>query len=376
MARKPDFRPFAYGHSGRLLTSTEANEVFCCDGDDEAPYFIHAMDGVVRGVRNVAGGVLATDDTGALILLAAPAGTISWRTDLGVRPIALAATESGRWAVVHDRGVLYGRGSRQEGSVDLIGATAAAFRDEDTLALLGESGRLEICDLRSNRQTTVELGLTCDSIAWSALGWWLVAAEGGVYRIDANGNNPLRFLKWSGGALSAICASKSGGLCAFVTEAQYVVIFGVVRDINCGTVIYPERIAHELEFGPDAMLGIGIGLGDGNKIDLRRKGSVSRTDPPPDRPRNRWLIQSSYDPADVERALQLERAYQAGQIRFEGNEMITVANAEPKPAPASAPASAPQTASEPAPESAKSGWIWVVLGLAILVGIVIFWLLD
>ena len=39
--------PFAYGPSGRLLTSTAGHEVFCCNGDDEAPYFVHAMDGAV-----------------------------------------------------------------------------------------------------------------------------------------------------------------------------------------------------------------------------------------------------------------------------------------------------------------------------------------
>jgi hypothetical protein len=376
MARAPDFRPFAYGHSGRLLTSTEANEVFCCDGDDEAPYFIHAMDGLVRGVRNVADGVLATDSTGALIMLAVPNGTVAWQTDLGVQPIALAATESGRWAVVHDRGVLYGRGPRQEGSVDLLEATAAAFANDDTLALLGEGGRLEICDLRSHRQTAVELGVRCNSIAWSALGWWLVAAEGGVYRIDADGGNPIRFLKWSGGSISSICASKAGGLCAFVTESHYVPIFGVVRDINCGTVIYPERTAYELEFGPDVLFGIGIGLGDGNKIDLRRAGGVARTDPPPDRPRNRWLIQSSYDPADVEQALQLEAAYKGGLIRFEGRDMITLGGAEAKPAPASTPVSPPPSQTAAEPESKGGGWLMVIVGLVLIAAVVLLWLLD
>jgi hypothetical protein len=362
MARASDFRPFAYGYSGRLLTSTEGNEVFCCDGDDEAPYFVHAMDGAVRGVRNVAGGVLAIDEAGTLILLGTE-GEVAWRSELGVAPIALAATESGRWAVVHDRGALYGRGREQEGSIDLPGATSAAFSDDDQLALLGEGGRLEICNLRSNRQTSVELGVTCDSVAWSALGWWLVAAEGGVHRIDADGSNPIRFLKWSGGSLSSICASKAGGLCAFVTEAKYVVIFGVVRDINCGTIAYVERTAYELEFGPGTLLGIGIGLGDGNKVDLSRTG-ISRTDPPPDRPRNRWLVKVGHDPAEVERALELEILYQAGRIRSEGNDMSTVAG---EPAPASPPAQAPGTAAEP--EGSGAGWIWVIVGVAILLAV-------
>jgi hypothetical protein len=363
-------RPFAYGYSGRLLTSTEADEVFCCDGDDEAPYFIHQMDGTVTGVRNVHGGVLATDETGALILLLVPEGSVAWRIELGVRTTALTATESGYWAAVHEHGVVHGHGPEQRGTLDMRAARAAAFRDEQTLAIVGDDGRLEIWDLAAGRHASVELGSACNSVAWSALGWWLVAAEDGVHRVEADGSAGLRFLKWSGDPIYGLCASKAGGLCAFVTDSRYVVVFGVVRDINCGTIIYPERVAYELEFGPANMLGVGIGMGDGNKIDLTREGRVARTDPPPDRPRNRWLLQLSYDVEEVGQALELERAYQAGRIRFEGRDMITTSA---PPADASPPTPAASDASAAGNSDLRTTWL-LVLAVVVAVALLAWWL--
>jgi hypothetical protein len=356
-------RPFAYGYSGRLLTSTEANEVFCCDGDDEAPYFIHAMDGTVAGVRNVEGGVLAVDEGGTLVHISVPSGEVTWRVELGVLPKGLAATPDGRWAAVHDGGVIHGRGREREGTVDLPSACAAVFhRDGHTLGVVSETGTLTICELDQRRQSTVEIGSACNSVAWSNLGWWLVAAEDGVHRVEADGSAQLRFLKWKGEPLRSVCASKAGGLCAFVTEDHYVVIFGVVRDLNCGTIIYPERVAYELEFGPDNMLGVGLGMGDGNKIDLSTSGSVARTDPPPDRPRNRWLLQVSHDPEEVGRALNFERAYLAGQIEVVGNEIrATEAPAEPSATEA------------PRQGDSKLG-MWLVLGLVVAIGAAMAWL--
>lgn len=358
-------RPFAYGFSGRLLTSTEGTEVFCCDGGDEAPYFIHAMDGVVTGVRNVREGVLACDETGALVLLVVPEGSVAWRVELGVSPTALAATESGYWAAVHDRGVVWGQGPEQRGTIDLPGASGAVFRDEQTLGVVSEGGYLEICALSSGRQTSVEIGAWCNSVTWSALGWWLVASEQGVHRVEADGGVVLRFLKWSGEPLSAVCASKRGGLCAFVTDDKYVVVFGVVSDINCGTIIYIERSAYELEFGPANMLGIGIGMGDGNKIDLTRAGMVSRTDPPADRPRNSWMLQPAYDPAEVERALELERTYRAGQIRFEDAEMIVERS----------PADERRAAAAEAKSERDANWITAgLVALTVIIALVWHWL--
>jgi hypothetical protein len=279
------------------------------------------------------GGVLACDDFGGLHLLLVPEGRVAWRIDLEERPTALAATESGHWAAVHARGVTHGHGPNIQGLIELPGAVAACFRDEHTLAVLDESGRLEIHDLRGGaRPIVVSLQARCNSLAWSACGWWLVASEKGVHRIDADGQNPLVYLKWSGSPVSALCASPGGGLCAFVTDEHYVVVFGVVKDINCGAIVYPERVAHELEFGPNDTLGVGLGLGDGNKIHLRQAGGVERTDPPPDRPTNRWLIKLGHDTAEIERSLQLEAAHREGRVRFEGSTMI-VDPAPAKPVP-------------------------------------------
>jgi len=43
---------------------------------------------------------------------------------------------------------------------------------------------------------------------------------------------------------------------------------------------------------------VGLELGDGNKIDLVR-GGAHRTDPPPGRTINRWMVKLGFDPKEV-----------------------------------------------------------------------------
>lgn len=283
--------PFAYGPGGRFLTSTEGNEVFVCAAGDEAPLLVHAMAAPVRGVRHVGEAILALDAAGHLTALTS-AGATSWSLELGVEPTALAAHPGGAWAVVHGAGVVVGKGGAIERRADLPGAIGAAFDDAGGLALLSPD------ELVLPGGGRVELPHVANSLAWSARGWWLVATKAGVYRINA-GATPDLYLRWSGEhPATRLAASADGKLCAFGVGAQAVAVFGVERDVNCGAIVYLERTAGELEWGPGSYLGIGIGLGDGNKIDVRT-GATSRTDPPADRPRNRWALKVGLDLAAI-----------------------------------------------------------------------------
>ena len=298
--------PFAYGHQGYLLTSTQDHELFVCGADDEAPLFIHAMDARVAGVRHVEDGVLAVDDHGQLCLLSAPGGELRWSLPTSVRPLGLAATASGRWAVIHDQGAVIGRGEAIEGSVDASDVVAGAFGEGDTkLGLATSTGTLIVADAEGGAGRRVELGASANGIAWSALGWWLVSTSEGVYRWAPDEEAAVLYLKWAGdGAPQRVAASADGRLCAFVSEEKYVIVFGVEYDINGGALVYFDREAQELEFGPGNLLGVGLGLGDGNKVDLLT-GDVCRTDPPEGRERNRWMIKVGLDFADIRRALGL-----------------------------------------------------------------------
>ena len=75
--------PFAYGYSGRWLTSTHDREVFFCDGNEDHTVNIVALAGPVVGVRNTAQAVLALDAEGQLYGIDPGAGVHRWQISVG-----------------------------------------------------------------------------------------------------------------------------------------------------------------------------------------------------------------------------------------------------------------------------------------------------
>ena len=284
--------PFAFGADDRYLTSTEGHEVFVCAAGDEAPLFVHAMAAPVRGVRHLGAEILAVDAGGHLTALSA-SGAAAWSVELGAEPSALAAHRgTGAWAAVHGAGVIVGKGGAITQRHELPGAIAAAFDDAGGLAMLTPD------ELVLPDGTRVSMPHVANSLAWSARGVWLIASRAGIYRLRP-GSAPELYLKWSGDKpATRVAASADGKLCAFGVGAEAVAVFGVERDVNCGAIVYIERTAGEIEWGPGSYLGIGIGQGDGNKIDVRT-GATSRTDPPTDRTRNRWALKVGVDTAAI-----------------------------------------------------------------------------
>lgn len=292
--------PFAYGPSGRWLTTTHDREVFLCDGGDEHTVHVIPLDAAVAGVRNTPSSILALDVDGTLYGLDPVTGERAWTLGLGGEGRALAGTEAGRWAAVHGQRVTWGEGSQRRGELSIPGARFAAFDPSGrVLAVVTTEGAFHTVPLPGAPSPAQALGHDATGLAYSRLGWWLVSTTRGVFRIPTAGGEPQLFLKWGGKAPPVgVACSLDGRLCAFTCEDKAVVLFGVDEDVNLGAIVYHDRTPGELEFGPDAWLGIGIGLGDGNKLDLVG-GTMCRTDPPPDRPTNRWIIQLGFEPKEV-----------------------------------------------------------------------------
>ncbi|MCB9715547.1 MAG: hypothetical protein H6712_16890 [Myxococcales bacterium] len=297
----PILAPFAYGASGRWLTSSQAHEVFICDGNEDHTVHVIALDGTVTGLRNTDGLVLALDDGGMLYGLDPGTGQRAWVVPVGSGARMLDATETGRWAVVHDGGVSWGEGPQQRGHLSIPEARFARFDPSgQVLAVVDAEGSFRTDALAGSPGPAQALGFAPTGLAHSRLGWWLVSTTRGIFRVPVSGGEPELYLKWGGGSPpEAVACSHNGRLCAFITEGNVVALFGVERDANLGAIVYADRKVGELEFGPQAWLGVGIGLGDGNKIDLLHAHACHRTDPPPDRPRNRWMLQLGYDPAEI-----------------------------------------------------------------------------
>lgn len=296
----PTLAPFAYGASGRWLTSTHEHEVFICDADDEHTVHVVPLDSTVAGVRNTPSLVLALDVGGTLYGLDPSTGERAWVLPIGPGARVLDATEAGRWVVVHDGGLSFGEGPQQHGHLSVPGARFARFDPSgQVLAVVDADGNFGTAPVGGPLGSMAPLGFAPTGLAHSRLGWWLVSTTRGIFRVPATGGEPQLYLKWGGDSPpEGVVCSRNGRLCAFITEGNVVVLFGVEHDTNCGAIVYADRQVGELEFGPQAWLGVGIGLGDGNKIDLLR-GACHRTDPPPDRPRNRWMLQLGFEPEEI-----------------------------------------------------------------------------
>lgn len=292
--------PFAYGPSGRWLTSTHEHEVFICDGEDDHTVHIVALDAPVVGVRNSPSRVLALDAQGALRGINPQSGETSWTISIGGGAVALASAGTGRWAVVHDGAVAIGTDDTLARQVALPGARFARFDPSgQVLGVVTEDGQLFTITADGPAIAGPTLGFAATGLAHSRLGWWLVSTTRGVFRVPVDGGDPELYLKWGGDdPPMRVACSANGRLCAFTTEDKAVVLFGVETDTNCGAIIYADRTVGELEFGPGGWLGIGLGLGDGNKIDLL-SGACHRTDPPDDRTRNRWMVQLGFDSDEI-----------------------------------------------------------------------------
>ncbi len=212
----------------------------------------------------------------------------------------LAVHASGRWVVAHPGGLVWGSGGAIGGETELPGAAFAIFGpDGNTVGVATSSGEFTTVALGQAPGPRVALGFDGTGIAHSRLGWWLVSTSRGIFRIPVDGGEPLLFLKWGAeNPPERVACSANGRLCAFASGPNAVAVFGVEYDVNCGAIVYHGREVGDIEFGPGASLGVGIGLGDGNKFDLL-DGGVYRTDPPQGRMRNRWIVQPGVDSAEV-----------------------------------------------------------------------------
>jgi hypothetical protein len=282
------------------LTSTDRLEVFICHGEEEHAVHVIALDHPVVGVRNTPELVLALDAQGNLYGLDPRTGARAWVRPIGPDPRSLTALESGRWAVAHGEGITWGDVAQPGGEVPLGGAQYAAFDPTgQRLAYVTAAGDFGVVTPGQPPGPTQALGFASTGLAHSRLGYWLVSTTRGIFRVPTEGGEPELFLKWGGEhPPEGVVCSRNGRVCAFAVGTDCVALFGVEVDTNCGGIVYHDREVGELDFGPEAWLGIGIGRGDGNKIDLLH-GSCHRTDPPPDRPRNRWMVQLGFEPDDV-----------------------------------------------------------------------------
>jgi hypothetical protein len=142
-----------------------------------------------------------------------------------------------------------------------------------------------------------KLPASTTGLAWCPSGEWLLSTPKALVLFDRNLSTWETLVSVDDLKLSGAVASPNGKFFAFRIDRDCVGIVGRVVG-QLGTVQYRGRTVGELEFGPHPNLGIGIGMGDGNLVSLL-SDQVHRTDPPPGRTRNRWLVGVSIDTTKV-----------------------------------------------------------------------------
>jgi hypothetical protein len=279
--------PFAYGAQSSLLVATDAQEVFVCAAGDQNTQWTFATPSPIVGVRTTRDAILVLEASGILTRLQADNGSTLGQIELKAKCHALAATPAGDWAAVTATGVIVGRRDAIVGRIDLPGATHAAWAITDDRLAIADGKHVHLYD-KSSRVATRAIEDAITGLAASAIGDWLVTTTHRLLLFShdlsgATGLATLRDAQLSGGVVSP-----TGQFVAFRIDHDRVAVLGM-KVGQIGLISYPDREVGELEFGPHPELGIGIGQGDGNLMSLLHN-QARRTDPPPDRQRNRWLI--------------------------------------------------------------------------------------
>lgn len=295
--------PLVWAESDLLVTA-EGPTLLAYDAATEGPVWLDTLEGDVLAIGDAGSRIVALTSEGKLFEHGLDGKRLAVRSVPGARGVVASAEHR----CVFGPGetlVLDPQGKERRIAVKDVGG--AAFSGDGALLLLGtRGGATHVVDPRTG--TTRGTGKAPGAVqgaAWSPLGYFVATvrfAKGGIARVERTGE--VRPLVGIGDhALDSVSVSRDGAFAAVRIPDHRVMLFDVVGNRPVGMVTYasPETPG-QIAFGVGAWLGIAIGHGDANKIDLAT-GAVRRTDPHPGRPRHRWLLVSDVNTPRVKEVL-------------------------------------------------------------------------
>jgi WD40 repeat protein len=289
----PEIPPFGYGYDGALLVTSDGPELLVCAGPDEGPMWRRTLDATVVGVGVTDGAVVAVDAGGTLVVCDRDSGEVKSTLALERLATGLAAAPSGIVAVLGASSVnvvhAAGTGARRE--IDVADAATLALDAAGKRVAVGSAdGTVRVFDAGSGKERgSSKVPAPAKGIAWSPRGYWIVASGSGLCRVSADGSDTRGLVNTEDLVLSSVAVSEDGSIVAVRVGDQKVGLFDLLDFKFQGVIQYPERTVGQVSFGPGSWLGVGLDLGDGNKVDLLT-GAVHRTDPHEGRVRNRWVL--------------------------------------------------------------------------------------
>ncbi|HEY3451470.1 MAG TPA: hypothetical protein VGK67_34245 [Myxococcales bacterium] len=337
--------PFAYSPDGAHLVSADGSELLVYDGPSEGPLWRKALPGPVLAVGVTEREIVSLDELGTLTRWKKNEPVPVEAVELGAIPEGLAVSADGTCVAWSDGALHLVEPGKPPRSLEFAGATAAGFGPNQTLAVGFDDGAVRLLQLPGGellRTTRVESRVV--GLGYSALGAWFVAAGNALFHVLPKKEAEL-YRRYAEEKVESLACSPDGTLLACRLAGRKVVVLAFSTHEQVAVIEYLEREVGEVAFGPWPWLGVGLDLGDGNKIDLD-SGRVHRTDEHPGRPHNSWALQADVKPGVALRALK-------------------------KAAELVSPAPAVQVAPEPA-ASGGSGinWHWIAVGVGILIAIV------
>lgn len=286
--------PFAYIADGSRMIVAEGAALLVYDAE-EAPAWQRALAEEIAFVGAAAERIVVALESGRIIFFDLD-GQETSAFELGATPRAFAMSSRGEVAVATSSEIVIVGGAGERRRIE-GGAKALAWDGEGKrIALARLGGELFVLGEDGVPAGDVKAPSAVHAIAWRAsssggetsAGEWIVLTPRGLARLSPDASE----LVWLAGAdveRGDLSVTRDGALIAARLDDRRVALFAGADGEPLGVISCIERVLGRVAFGPDGWLGVGLDLGDANKIELAT-GQARRTDPHEGRPRNRWLL--------------------------------------------------------------------------------------
>ncbi|MDB4946618.1 MAG: hypothetical protein JWP97_6152 [Labilithrix sp.] len=298
----------AYGPEDHLLVTYDGAALLAYDAHTEAPKWSLVLAAPIAAVALVGldafpGGrgaspwrqsgaarwVVAVDTNGLVHVVDGTSGDEVTALGPFGAPVAVAAGPGGRFALATGERVhVWQSGERAELPER---ASALAFSLEGTTLAVGAvDGTLRFLSATPGAPpvetfcAVVHGGVS--DLVQHPNGNWIVAGREGIHVVSDAGPTRLRNLPT--GVVRVRVDPRGERLAAQLTERSVAVYSWPAAEVAT-RIDYLERPVRGLAWGPGAWLGVGLDLGDANKIDVLTT-AAHRTDTHPGRGHNSWML--------------------------------------------------------------------------------------
>jgi hypothetical protein len=293
----------AYDANGTAIVVADGAELLVYAAEDGAPLWRQALESKIVGVGTTADEVVALDQNGKLFWWDAETGEENDRVEVeGDEFSALALDPDGVAAVLVDGTLQVVEPGEEPRAVELPRACSLAWSGDGGLLAVGsKDGKVWVLDEQDLKVDEPSvLGATVTGIAWNANGCWLVTGGDRVFELDEAGAKQKLLARLDGSELALLACSEDGDTFALRRDPGTVEALSWPAGETIGTVRYQDRKVTGVALGPKPWLGVGLDLGDANKISLRTE-SVHRTKTFEGRAHSSWMLSVSVKGVEARR---------------------------------------------------------------------------